>query len=1060
MSIIRFAVKHSLLMNLLTVMLVGIGIYYTFTMQREAFPAVDFDIASVSTRYPGASPKEVELYITTPIEHELKSISEIEETTSISVEGISVLVIKIDPDLTESQKRKAFENIRRAVDRVSDLPEDLKDPPIVTEANTQNQPVLEVALSGNLPYEELRALADELTDRIEDISDVSTVEKKGFLDKEFWIEASPEKLRRYNLSLIDVVAALTTRNINLPGGAVKTKDGELLIRTIGEVKTAKEIGEIVLRANDANIAIKVKDIAEVKSTFSDEKESYRTNGIPSINLKVVKSASGDIISLVDEVKRKSHDFLATKNLGDTVQVSFVNDFSIFVRNRLGVLMNNGLFGIILVLASLLLFLSPGIAIVTAIGMPVAFLGSIAVMGMQGMTINLITMFALVIVLGMLVDDAIIVAENIWQHYERGASPVDAAIDGTSEVFWPVTATILTSIAAFSPLLMVSGIFGKFIRHMPIVVIIALTTSLLEAMMVLPSHALDAIRWHDRRKKRLEKSKKRRAVQARSNLIAKRAQWGEQINSIYEVWLTKILHRRWSFLSGIAALFICTLGYSFYAMPWVLFPPEGVESFFIQADLPVTSSLEQTSEKFRALEETVQNLPDNELLDTVTMLGKQQLDGNDPFTQRGSHVGQIQVFLTPEKDRDLLAREIIAKLRGPIEKTAAQQGFTRVIFERVRSGPPVGKPVAIRLKGDILDELVPVSKAIQTELTKVDGVFDVSENYRPGKEEILVKIDNHATSRALLTVSMVAQHIRAAYAGQVASHVRNGEDRIAIRVRYPKQERETLKSLDNITISNLQGNLIKLSDVTFIERSPGVNAIFHRDYKRTITITASIDDVKTTSETVNKSMLSYLSKLEKKYPGVIIEAGGEWEETGESLASLRNAFIAAMFFIFLILATQFSSLTQPFVVMTSIPFGLIGVIWAFAAHGIPLSFLGFIGIIGLTGVIVNDSIVLVDFLNKAIDRGMTPFDAAIYAGKRRFRAVWLTTLTTILGLLPLVYGIGGMDKFLQPAAIALGYGLMFGTVLVLFLVPAVYLIRLDMEILLRKLFLRNRQSPQA
>lgn len=1044
MGIIEFSLKRSLLMNLLMVLVIFIGAFKVYQMRREAFPSIDFDFLTISTSYPGASPKESELYVTTPIERELKAVSGLKEKTSISIKNLSLIVLKLDPDLDEGKKRKTIDEVQRAVDRVSDLPEDLPDPPIVKEATSGDFPIMDIAIYGDLPYDKIHEIADKLADKIENIAHVSAVRKRGFREKEFWIEVSPNKLKRYNLPLTAIIAALKARNINLPGGAIEAEKGEILVRTIGEVKNIEEIKNIVLRSNASGIIIRIKDVAEVRSTFEDRKEILNTNGANSINLQVIKSSTGDIITLVDKAKKITENHLSSLN-GKKAKAAYVNDMSFFVRNRLGVLLNNGIVGIVLVLFSLLLFLTPGIGVVTAFGMPVAFLGAVAWMGFSGMTINLLTMFGMVIVLGMLVDDAIIVAENIWQHYEGGESPYDAAIKGTSEVFWPVTATILTTIAAFSPLLMISGILGKFIRHLPMVVIIALGMSLLEAMLILPTHAYEALRYRERRLKK-------------KNISSEKAEEGKSRNRIfhylvehYATALQWVLKQRYVFIFSIVAVFLGSVGFAYIKMPWILFPSEGIEAFFIRADLPVRNSLVKTSEKFTILEKMVKQLPENELLDYVSQIGRQQRDAGDPFTQIGTHLGQIQVFLTPEKKRQRSASEIIDDLRPKIEKLAKKNGFTQVQFEKVRQGPPVGAPVAIRIRGENLEEIDKISDVIQEKLKTFEYVSDVNKNFRQGKDELKILIDDKRAASSLLTVDDIARHVRTAFAGSIASYVRNGKERIGIRVRYRKSDRRMLKTLDNILIPNKQGNLIRLDKVAHLERGPGVNAIFHRDNIRSIKITTAIDEANTTSEKVNKALAPYLKKIGEKHPNVTLEAGGEWEETNESMASLREAAAIAMGLIFLILATQFGSLTQPLVVMASIPFGIIGIIWAFFLHDIPLSFLGMIGAIGLTGVVVNDSIVLVDFINKAREKGMGVAEAIIYAGKRRFRAVWLTTLTTVFGLLPLVYGIGGVDKFLQPAAIALAYGLIFGTVLVLFFVPSLYLIRSDIG----SLFIRKR-----
>jgi multidrug efflux pump subunit AcrB len=1043
MKIVDFALKNSLLFNLLTLVVVGAGIMQLLKMRREAFPAINFDIVAITTIYPGASPREVELYVTNPIEKEIKGISGIKESTSVSIDGFSSITLKIDADLSYKAKQQTIDDVRNAVQRVSDLPDDLPEPTLVTEISSGRLPVMEVALAGDLPYETLHRYADQIAGYIEDIPGVAEVARKGYLEDEFWVELDPKKLRTMNLSALSVVNIFLTSNINLPGGVLEKDSGEVMIRTVGEAKSVEDLAQMVLRSSDDGRTVRVKDVGSVRTSYEDRTEAYQTNSNPSINLNVIKTESGDIITIVDMVKEKIASLQAAGRFVD-VEASYVNDFSIFVRNRLGVLTSNGVVGIILVLVALLLFLNPYIAFVTAVGMPIAFMAAFVAIGYSGMTINLITMFGLVIVLGMLVDDAIIVAENIWQHYESGLSPYDAALKGASEVILPVTATILTSIAAFSPLLMLSGIFGKFIQYIPMVVIICLAMSLLEAMLVLPSHVYDAI-------------KVREFFGMRRSNVKAIGESNSKLVQFYARVLRKVLKLRYLFLAGFFGFFAFSLFFANHFMPLSLFPPEGVEAFAVKADLPIGSSVDQSLERFSKIEEIIRTLDSSELLDTVITVGIQQDDPNDPFTQRGSHVGKIQVFLTAATSRDREAHEIIQSIREKCEAMGKELGFVRMSFERVRTGPPVGKPIAIRVRGENLDEINGIALKLQDELVKIDGVFDVSQNFREGKDEINVIVDHEATRRTLVTVADISRTIRTAFAGTIAGYVRTSDKRIGIRVRLNEGSRRSIATLENLFVENMRGNVVPLKSLAKIETAKGVNAIYHQNYERTITVTGSIDDAKQTSESVNRIIAPKFKEFETV--GAKLSAGGEFEDTEESMSGLGESFFICLSLIFVILATQFGSITLPFVVMAGIPFGIVGVIWAFFFHGMPLSFLGFVGTIGLTGVVINGSIVLLQFIRDAEKKdGMEPFEACIFASVRRFRAVWLTTITTVFGLLPLVYGIGGMDKFLQPAAVALGYGLIFGTVLILFLIPAVYMVRKDFVNLIRPRITVAEEEP--
>jgi multidrug efflux pump subunit AcrB len=1036
MGIINFAFKHKLLFNLLTVLLCIVGLMKVTTMKREAFPAIDYDWISITTVYPGAGPKEIELYITNPIEREIKIVSGVQKFKSFSIEGVSSILLQLEENLSSREKSKTIDDIKSAVQRVNDLPEDLLNDPVIKEASSEQLPVIQIALTGEIPYSKLHSLADELTDQIETIPDVLQVNKLGYKEKEFKIELDPNKLKEYNIPTSLIANAIKTRNLNLPAGSMETKEGEVYIRTIGEVKKVEDIEKIIVRNNDAGQVVRIEDIGKVNLSYDDSQYAYRADQKSAIILQVVKRSAGDIINLVDKVKIKTKGFI--KSHDSYLNYSYFNDISFFVRNRLGILLNNALVGIVLVLISLLFFLSTGIAFVTAIGMPVAFFGALTIMSLFGISINLLTMFALVIVLGMLVDDAIIVAENIWQHYERGESAYDATINGAREVVYPVTATILTSMAAFSPMIMMSGVMGKFMSLMPQVVIAALTMSLIESMLVLPSHAFDAIKIKEFFNKRKNKDNN---VSNRVDNQNKRAKYLNDIIEKYGEFLRIILKPVNSglFLAFMFLLLVGTGLFYKYKMEHVLFPKEGIELFFLKLDRDITSSLENTKESIKPFEKLISSIDKSELNNYVTKIGIQQDEPGDPFTRRGSHLAQIEIFLTAENLRDRTADEIIESIRPKIKEYTQKYGFTKFSFARKRTGPPVGKPVAIQVTSDKFENLNAIGDKINKKLNDNKYVSDISRNFIPGKDELLIEIDHLKAAQTLLSVTQIARKLRQAFSGEIISYVYEGDERVPIKIRYPDGYDKKINAIEDMKIANSMGNLIPLIDVIKIKKSPGVNAVFHEKFKRSMTISANINEMKTSSTKVNESMLPFFEQLKKEFSGSQISLGGEFEDTQKSMKSLFESFIVAFGLIYIILSTQFQSLTKPILVMSAIPFSFIGVVWATYFHNIPLSFLGFIGSIGLMGVIVNDSIVLVDFIHQLKNNETPLVDTVILACKRRFRAVWLTTITTVLGVMPLVYGIGGMDKFLRPAALALGYGLVFGTVLVLIFIPILYVV---------------------
>ena len=664
-------------------------------------------------------------------------------------------------------------------------------------------------------------------------------------------------------------------------------------------------------------------------------------------------------------------------------------------------------------------------------MPIAFFSTIIVMYYQGMTVNLITMFGLVMVIGMVVDDSIIVAENIWQHYENGEPPWAATVKGTKEVFFPVTATILTTIAAFSPLMNMSGLVGKFIYALPMVIIITLLMSLLESMIVLPSHAHDVLQYIRRKNEKRGKISEGEATDKQRHIL----------RGIYTKLLSAMPSFRYLFVTAIVGLLGFCLYLAWFHMDLILFPTDDAKSVIIQAELPYDTSLEKTSKNFRAIEKVVETLPKEYYEHYITSIGVIQNNPNDLLSKFGPFMGQVLLTLTEQSKKNISAESIIELLRPKIEALKGTEGFTHVSFDKINLGPPVGKPIAISLYGEDLDELQLASTQVEQLLNGTQGVKDVRSSLVAGKDELRINPKEDELAKSFLDNQQLSYHVRAVVDGITPSKIDFDGKRLPIRVKFNNQGQDLLTSLKSSYLTNKLGKAVAFSKVAQISKLPGLSYIGHKDGTRTATISANLKEG-TTSIDVNNALIPKLNQMSDTFKQTRILAGGEYEDTNESVENLQSSSLVALFIIYFILVTQFKTLSQPFVVMAAIPFGIIGVILAFYAHGLPLSFLGMIGMIGLSGVVINDSIVLVDFINNAKKRGMTSKEACIYAGGRRFRAVWMTTITTVVGLLPLVYGIGGRDLFLEPAALAMSYGLIFGTVLILFFVPCLYMIRDD------------------
>ena len=682
----------------------------------------------------------------------------------------------------------------------------------------------------------------------------------------------------------------------------------------------------------------------------------------------------------------------------------------------------------LVCCVLVLFLNVRIALLTAIGLPIAFCATIAVMGLFGLSINLITMFGLIIVLGMLVDDGIIVAENCSRHLDNGLSSKEAAIVGTSEVAKPVITTVITTIAAFSPLLFMEGMLGKFIWGIPLVVMIALGASLFEALIILPSHFADFVHFGKNKFKSREE-----------------LPWFKKIVSFYTGLITKALSRRYWVFSGLILVFIITILFA-TRMPFVLFSSEdGVEQFYIRAEAPVGTNIYTMNKLIQQVEEKVAKLPKNQLEAYTTSVGSiGETWMFDPYGKSGGHTAQIIVYLTPYTQRKMKVNKIIDTLR---EKIKGIQGFDKVYFEKHEGGPPVGKAVAVQVRGEKFSVLEKISNEIMEFLKSIKGVSDITSDYEIGRGEVRVVINEEQAARAYISVGDIASSVRYAFKGGVATSIKpvKAEEEIDVIVRFPESYRSKRAAFGKIFIPNKFGNLIPLNKVARLEDKLSMTRIRHLDGKRVITVRADVDNKNITSLKANKALESKFKNLPKKYPGYRIKYAGEQEENVKSARSFVRAFGLAAFFIFLILAASFNSLIQPIIVMMAIPFGLIGVIWAFIFHGLPLSFFMMMGIIGLTGIVVNDSIVLVEFINNLRRKGVDRRDSIVKAGQLRLRPVLLTTITTSLGLAPTAYGIWGGDPFLKPMALTIVWGIICATLLTLIVLPCIYAIVDDLAL---------------
>ncbi|EJP13739.1 export membrane protein [Leptospira interrogans str. FPW2026] len=1078
-SLVEFFLSKSIFVNLLTFLVILIGGFTAVKMNREAFPNINFDIVSVVTVFPGASPSEMEKLVTKPLEEAIQEVDGIKEFRSASIENRSGIVITLDPDSKNTQK--VVDDIKSAIDRVEDLPEEAEDP-IVTEITTSRQPVIEINISlksndSSIEAEKhLKAQAKIVEQALEDIPGVARISKRGWRDTEMQVDIDPVAMFSKYLTSQDIIFALKNRNINFPGGNIAGNQKEVILRTIGEFNSPKEIETVHVRSNEVGNSIRIDNVARVTEGLKEAEYLDKVNGKKTIALTVIKREKADAILVVDEAKKIIEEF--KKNSKNEFEYAFVNDLSKYIRRRLGVLLSNAIGGLILVTASLFLFLGWRVALMTALGIPVSFGATFVIMDYLGLTLNLISMFGLIIVVGILVDDAIIICENVYRYMEEGMPAYEAALKGTSEVIDPVTATVTTTVAAFAPMLFMTGIFGKFIYSIPLVVIIALLASLSEAFFILPSHLYD-----------INKHK------FHSGEIKEESGWFYKLKVNYYLPLLKfaLKHRLQIFIYLLAMLVGSFALFAVFGR-FKLFPGS-VDVFQIKLTGQTGISLQEMEKFTHALETELAKISKEEIENYVTRVGIIQKDPNDPFTKRGKHYAQVLVYMTPEENRKRGTDTIISEIREKtiwllneksvktLEETRKKEAekkkeeykpfnlneypaeFSRfkgqllaLDFEKLAGGPPVGKPVAIEIRGDDYDTLIRIGEEYKSVMAKVPGVTDIGDDFNEGKDEIRIKVNESLASTAGVSVFKVAQAINTAFQGTVATKIKRADEEVEVKVRFPEEVRKSIGSLNNIFVSNQLGKLIPVSRLINYIREPGFANINHLDGKRLLTVTANLDEIKTDTRRANAEIAKLSKGIIDKYPGYRMRFGGENKDTEESLASLGRAFLVAFIIIFMILASLFRSLIQPVIVVSSIPFSLIGVILAFVLHGEYFGFLAFLGIVGLAGVVVNDSIVLVDFANQLkLEKPGEDIDSILVeTGLLRLRPVVLTTVTTVLGLLPTAYGIGGKDPFLVPMALAFGWGLAFSSFLTLVAVPVLYKTVHNVQLKINRVFLKSKR----
>ncbi len=1052
--LIAFFARQRIFGNLLTFFVIVAGYYSMTSIQREVFPNVKFDVINIQTIFQGATPEEMERLVTNVIEQEIKEVDGIKTVRSTSAEGLSDIKIQLNPDETTADKGK--DDIQNVIDRLTDLPAG-SEKPVVISMETKYQPVVELYLypKGEVLSNPLvlREQARLLEREIKQLKDVAKVQYSGWQDLEFRIEPNLKSLAREHITLEQLITTLQNQNKSTPAGKLEGQANEQLIRTLGEYANQDEIENTVIRANDYGEVLRLKDVASVHFDQARPKVLTQYQGKRAIRMLILQKEKADTIRLMEELRAKLIELKPT--LLKDMDASEVNDASSYISRRLNVLNTNLLVGLTLVLLLLSLILPFKVALLVSVGIPFGFLGTMICFLNAGVSLNLISLVGLIIVTGMLVDDAVVVTDNCVRLIDEGLNPEEAAIKGTQQIWPSVCASVLTTIVAFMPLMFMSGIFGKFVKQISYGVILALLISLVEAFVILPGHIAAYIK----KRKTVDSSKTSVGSRFLSITTWTGQAWNEKLLPRYVALMKRLIVARYRTLMIFGLVFVGILFFSKTFMKVVLFPPNGVEIFTIKVKADLGSSLDRTEALLRPINARINEMSPKELLSATTLVGENAYDPMEPGFRRGTEYAYILVFLTPSDSRKRSADTIMEEMRT---KVGRPPGFEELQFSRVSSGPPVGKPVSLSVTGKDFSKIRAASEDLKRYLATVKGVKDISDTYALGKEEIRLRIKQKEAVAAGLDATSIGLAVRAAFEGIVATSLRNLAEEVDLRVLLESKARASLQTLSELRVLNRSGQLIPLRNVVEFDKGQGLQVVDHKDYLREVNVAADIDYGVTSSTEANDSVRTYFAEFSKRHPGIGVSFGGEDQDTVEAFQSLGRAFVVAFMAIFLILVMTFQNMSQPLLVMVTIPFGIMAALIAFFLHGWPITFMGGMGIIALGGVIVNNAIVMIDFVNQNRKRGMDSIASILEAASARIRPIFLTTGTTVVGLLPTAYGIGGLDEFVVPIALALGWGLLFGSLMTALIFPVAIAVLDDFVVWLAKRRAKylNRQSSLA
>ncbi|MDQ8204623.1 efflux RND transporter permease subunit [Pelagicoccus sp. SDUM812003] len=1012
---IAWMARNSIAANLLMLVLIGGGIWTAFNIQKEVFPQFQLDIVEVSVSYPGAAPAEVEQGIILPIEEAVRGVQGIKELTSTAYEGSGQVSIELVSGL---DRMKAFQEIDQAVNRIRTFPDDIEEPEV--RLQSRQTEVMEFGLYGDVDVWTLRQLAERFRDRLLSNPSITQVEIGNVPDYVTHVEIPQARLREYGLTLGQVANLIRQSSSDVPAGAVETNAGEILLRMKERKQWAEDFAEIVVVSSEKGAVLTLGDLAEIRDGFEEAGFHSQFNQQPSVEIQIYRVGEQSPLEIAEAVSVILDEMETT--LPEGVQVRIDSSNARDYQDRLSLLLENGAMAIVIVLVILALFLEYRLAFWVMMGMSISFIGGIVFLPLIGVSINMISMFGFLVALGIVVDDAIVVGENVFEYRQQGKSAMEAAVLGAKEMARPVTFSIITTLIAFVPLLYMPGTTGKFWLPLPAVVMTVLAVSLMEALFILPAHLA-----HMSERKRGRFTDRLHGWQQTFSKGTSRF-----IDKYYRGFLKVCLKHRYITLSSALGLFIIVGGYGYSGhMGMIMMPEVSADEIEAGVNLPVGTTIDQAGKVATEITNSTMRMFEEHNLFEVAEGVKTNV--------RGQSFIDVEIVMKPPGERDMTAREVIALWRDEIGDI---EGVDQITFEAERGPGGWRQDISVDLSHSDIDVLERASTAFVERMESFEATRDVNDNYNKGKAQYDLVLREEGRNLGLTAVD-VGQQVRDAFYGALALRQLRGTNEIEVRVKLPEPEREDIHHFEEFMVRTPDGVEVPLMDVVEVREGEAFTSINRRDGRRVVSVGMDVEPKRAITRVLESIDGEVLPQLRADFPGITWSFEGSQAEMRESTAALWGGFAIAMGVIYALLAIAFNSYSQPVIVMVAIPFGIIGAVIGHILLGHDLSLISVMGVIALSGVVVNDSLIMIDYANrKRGDRDA--FDAIHEAGLRRFRPILLTTLTTFGGLTPIILETSRQAFYLIPMAISLGFGIVFATAIILVLVPCLYLALEDVK----------------